>query len=544
MRSLYNFLFVASLLAIILSSSVSCSKSVLDEVPKGFLNPDVVLINKEGFDTYIASIHGSLRSAFFENDDYGYGSNIWDFHVGTDLAMTGDPNINTYVDYRTWVTPTAGQVNHHWEQAYLRLIPRANTVIEYAEKPEVSWKTPLEKNQTIAEARFLRAYAYNLLVNLYGGVPIVDKVAQGPQLNYERATKEQVLEFIIADLEFASTHLPKTTNLEGRVVKAAADHLLAELYLHVNQPQKAITAASSVINDGNYQLMQSRFGKYANQPGDVFSDLFKDNNQNRATSGNKETIWAMQFEFQTPGGIPKGGGGNGMLRAFGPRYFAIKDPDGKTAMRVVDSLGRPVGWFRGTNYFNHTIWENSETDIRNSPFNIRRDFYYNEPASNYFGQKVNPATAVDLDTMYWYYPYIRKIEGEALAGATYGRTFKEHYLIRLAETYLLRAEAYMKAGDLIKAADDINTIRTRAKATLITPDQVTIDFILDERARELMLEELRRNTLSRLGLLVQRVRQYNPKSGPTIQDYHQYFPIPQKFIDANLDNPIEQNPGY
>jgi len=544
MRSLYNSLFVASLLAIILSSSVSCSKSVLDEVPKGFLNPDVVLINKEGFDTYIASIHGSLRSAFFENDDYGYGSNIWDFHVGTDLAMTGDPNINTYVDYRTWVTPTAGQVNHHWEQAYLRLIPRANTVIEYAEKPEVSWKTPLEKNQTIAEARFLRAYAYNLLVNLYGGVPIVDKVAQGPQLNYERATKEQVLEFIIADLEFASTHLPKTTNLEGRVVKAAADHLLAELYLHVNQPQKAITAASSVINDGNYQLMQSRFGKYANQPGDVFSDLFKDNNQNRATSGNKETIWAMQFEFQTPGGIPKGGGGNGMLRAFGPRYFAIKDPDGKTAMRVVDSLGRPVGWFRGTNYFNHTIWENSETDIRNSPFNIRRDFYYNEPASKYFGQKVNPATAVDLDTMYWYYPYIRKIEGEALAGATYGRTFKEHYLIRLAETHLLRAEAYMKIGDLIKAADDINTIRTRAKATLITPDQVTIDFILDERARELMLEELRRNTLSRLGLLVQRVRQYNPKSGPTIQDYHQYFPIPQKFIDANLDNPIEQNPGY
>jgi hypothetical protein len=276
----------------------------------------------------------------------------------------------------------------------------------------------------------------------------------------------------------------------------------------------------------------------------VFSDLFKDNNQNRNTSGNRETIWAMQFEFQTPGGIPKSGGGNGMLRAFGPRYFAIRDPDGKTAMRVVDSLGRPVGWFRPTSYFNYQLWENSGTDIRNSSFNIRRDFYYNEPTSRFFGQKVNPATARDLDTFYWYYPYIRKIEGEALAGATYGRTFKEHYMMRLAETFLLRAEAYLLKGDKQKAADDINRVRGRARASLITANDVTIDFILDERARELMLEELRRNTLSRMGKLVERVRKYNQKSGPNIQDYHALFPIPQKFIDANLESKIAQNPGY
>jgi starch-binding outer membrane protein, SusD/RagB family len=190
------------------------------------------------------------------------------------------------------------------------------------------------------------------------------------------------------------------------------------------------------------------------------------------------------------------------------------------------------------------VWENSGTDIRNSSFNIRRDFYYNEPSSRFFGQKVDRTTARDLDTFYWYYPYIRKIEGEALAGATYGRTFKEHYLIRLAETYLLRAEAYLLKGDKQKAADDINKVRGRAKATLITANDVTIDYILDERARELMLEELRRNTLSRMGKLVERVRKYNQKSGPNIQDYHALFPIPQKFIDANLETKITQNPGY
>ncbi len=532
-----------ALLLFLLISANSCKDDVLDEVPLAFLNPDVVLVNKSGFDTYIASVHAVLRSAFFENDDYGYGSNVWDFQVGTDVGMTGDPGINTYVDYRTWVTPTAGQVNHHWEWAYLKVIPRANTVIEYAEKPAAVWKDEAEKNAAVAEARFLRAYAYNILANLYGAVPIVDHVATGPKLDFRRNTRDEVLAFVAKDLEFASQWLPRSTTQDGRVVKAAADHLLADVYNAQGQYDKAIASASAVINDGQYQLMTNRFGKYTGQPGDVFSDLFKDNNQNRSTSGNKETIWALQFEFQTPGGIPKAGGGNGTLRAWGPRYFAIKDPDGKTAMTVTDSLGRPVGWYRPTSYFNFTIW-NDPNDIRNSRYNIRREFYYNEKSSKYFGQKVNPKTAVDLDTMYWYYPYIRKIEGEALAGATYGRTFKEFYLMRLAETYLLRAEAYLMKGDKQKAADDINIVRARAKATPVSAANVTLDYLLDERARELMLEEFRRLILNRMGKLVERVKKYNPKAGPTIQSYHNFFPVPQKFIDANLEAKVDQNPGY
>ncbi len=530
-------------LLVLLGLNTACKDDVLKEVPKDFLSPQSVLTNKAGFDTYITSLHAGLREAYFLNDNVGDGTNIWDFQIGTDVGSTGDPAQNMFKDYRIWLTPSLTAVNYHWEWAYQTIIPRANTIIDYANRPTAVWKDEAEKNAVIAEARFFRAYAYNVLANLYGDVPIVDKVATQPVLDFVRTPRKEVYAFAVADLEFASQWLPKSTTQDGRIVKAAADHLLAELYISTAAYDKAIASASAVINDGQYQLMTTRFGKYATQPGDVFSDLFKDNNQNRATSGNKETIWAMQFDYQTPGGIPKVGGGNGMIRAWGPRYFAIKDPDGKTAMAVVDSLGRPVGWYRPTNYFNYTIWAD-KSDIRNSSNNIRREFYYNEPTSKYFKQKVNPATAKDIDTLYWYYPYIRKIEGEALAGATYGRTFKEHYLMRLAETYLYRAEAYLLKGDTQKALDDINVVRSRAKAKPATLAEVSIDYILDERARELMLEELRRLTLSRMGKLVERVKKYNPRSGPNIQPQHALFPIPQKFIDANLNAKIPQNPGY
>jgi hypothetical protein len=124
--------------------------------------------------------------------------------------------------------------------------------------------------------------------------------------------------------------------------------------------------------------------------------------------------------------------------------------------------------------------------------------------------------------------------------------------MRVAETYLLRAEAYFRKGDRVNAAADINIIRARAKARAIQSSDVTEDFILDERSRELVVEEPRLRTLIRMGRLVDRVRTYNsapsvvngPSAGRTIKDHNRYWPIPQKVIDANTGAKFEQNPGY
>src|SRR5690606_30986152 len=98
-------------------------------------------------------------------------------------------------------------------------------------------------------------------------------------------------------------------------------------------------------------------------------------------------------------------------------------------------------------------------------------------------------------------------------------SFTDSYIFRLAETYLLRAEAYIGKGDGVNAAKDVNIVRARANASPATSEEMTIDYILDERARELHWEELRVLTLMRLGKMVERVRTYNSLVGHSIADH-------------------------
>jgi hypothetical protein len=121
--------------------------------------------------------------------------------------------------------------------------------------------------------------------------------------------------------------------------------------------------------------------------------------------------------------------------------------------------------------------------------------------------------------------------------------FRDQYAIRLAETYLLRAEAHLGAGNAASAADDINAVRARAEAPLITAGDVDMGYILDERARELCYEEFRAVTLMRLGMLVERTRAENPLMD-SWQDHNNLWPIPFSEIEKNIEAELTQNPGY
>ena len=531
--------YIALLLAVFFCIS-SCDDAILDEEPLSSLSADNTLTSKTGFETYLNGLVWAAREEYTQNDNTFFITNF----PGTDVGEDAGAEYFTYRNWISYLTPVTPEVRANWNWAYSTMLPQANTIIVYANRPqsESIWESEAEKNAVIAQAKFYRAYTYNFLANLYGGVPIVDTILNTPRFDYTRAPRQQVYEFAKNDLEFASEWLPVLTDLEGRIVKAAADHLLTEVYISLGEYDKAIESASSVINSGNYQLMTSRFGNYQDQPGDVYSDLFLGGNQNRS-SGNLESIYVWQFEEFTEGG----GGtrdGNASIRNLGPFLTHITDPDG-VPMIPTDTLGRGVGRARGTIYSLYDIW-NDASDIRNSVFNFRRVFYYNNPNSNYYGQVVEPKTSAE-DTLRSMYPYPRKIEGEPWENNnTSGRITDDVYVYRLAETYLLRAEAYIRKGDLVNAAADINIVRSRAQAAPVAPGEVDLDYILDERARELLFEEPRRRTLIRMGNLVERVREYGllESSRNTIQDYHGLWPIPQEVIDANLGADLEQNPGY
>ncbi len=529
---------------------VSCNKDFLKEVPPSQFSTVGVLTSEAGFNNYMTALHASARDEMSARDGSTY---FYIMQNSTDVASFGNASV-TSNNYTTLLTPTANAVTWVWDWAYKEMLLRANTIIVYAQKPELQgiWSSESAKNAIIAEAKFLRAYTYNMLANLYGGVPIVDTIYLAPKNDFVRATREQVLDFARQDLEFASQWLPPSVPKEkdGRVVKAAADHLLAEVYISLNQYQKAIGAANNVINSGLYHLMTARFGSQKSLPGDVFSDLFRDGNQNRS-SGNMESIYVWQFEDMTPGG-QGGSNANNRLRNWGPWYERLRDPAGRSGMVVVDSLGRGTGQVRPTPYFLYQIWQgNFNTDMRNSKYNIRREFRWTNPSSTYFGQVVTGPFTAEVDTMQNYYPQIRKIEGN-VGTLTHtnvnwsGRTYQDFMVFRLAETYLLRAEAHFRAGDLINAANDINVVRARANASLIQPSNVSLEYILDERARELITEEPRRRTLVRMGKLVERVKTYSIRAATrnSVAAHHQWWPIPQTAIDANTSAVLEQNPGY
>src|SRR5680860_898811 len=116
------------------------------------------------------------------------------------------------------------------------------------------------------------------------------------------------------------------------------------------------------------------------------------------------------------------------------------------------------------------------------------------------------------------------------------------YEARLAETYLIRAEAYWRKGENQLAADDINVVRSRVQAPDVIAADVDIDYILDERARELIFEENRLRTLHRLNLLVERNNQYNPEFN--YESYQNLWPIPFSEIEKNTEAELTQNPGY
>ncbi|TGV04209.1 RagB/SusD family nutrient uptake outer membrane protein [Flavivirga rizhaonensis] len=545
------------LIGLVLVTAGSCNEQdFLKEEAFGFYSPENSYTSPTQIESAIAKMHENVRNMLFENNDRSFI-----FQYTADYAYDAINPTHALNSWADRVFPEAGEVDWMWRSFY-KIIFNANVIL--GRIGAIEYSSEEERAAHIAEAKFFRAWSYRGLGIIFGGVPLTLEEATSPVRDYVRASRQDVWNLIIQDLTEAVPDLPGADDVaDGRVTKGAANHLLTEMYIIVQDYDKAISAATEVIENSGYALMQNRFGSRSGEPGDVYWDLFRRDNQNRG-SGNTESIWVSQYEYLTPGG----GRGDNLPRFLMPLYWQLKDDNGENLFTGPNENfgGRGIGWWAPTDYWLIDVWQNSNADMRNSEFNIIRDIVANNPASAFFGQPIIASGAIDDDFPdpynRWWNVIIAKgaplgnFPEEVIQDPATGLTtnfanssYRDRYMMRLPETYLLRAEAYLLKGDAASAAGDINIVRARVNADPVSPGDVDMDYILDERARELFAEELRLLTLMRMDKIVERVRKYDPMhngkyASNGINDHQNLWPIPNQEIERNTEAVLEQNPGY
>ncbi len=548
-----NYLYKFSIV-LVLATFIACTNDFLKETPPHFIATENLFTSFEGLETGINGLYSLARS-----EREGFGSQLI-----ADMAMNGTDNICT--NHRLsgfnsiasmWGTnnnPSASFYANAFEWLY-SIINSANTIIEFVDNnsESIEWKDPENKNRILAEAKAIRGWAYRHLSFGWGDVPLNLNPSTGSfiKTDWQRTPVAEVRKQIISDFLFAEKYIPNEAFLPGRMTKGAVQHYLAEMYLTINKPDSGLYWANQVINNSAYKLITDRYGVKSDQPGVPFMDMFQDGNTNRE-EGNTEALWVFQFENNIIGG-----GDNGIMRRHHiSRYVNIKIDGVSPLQYTIDRGGYGLGRMSLTKW---AIDNYEPQDDRGSHYAIRKFFILQDATANFpapadrlppgwsYGDTLhlkwdNDITTKNRGRTNW--PFSRKVEDVDPNNISGSSGYKDAIYLRLADTYLLKAEAEYKLGNLAEAAKSINVLRRRANASEINASDVNIDFILDERSRELVLEEHRRYTLLRTGKWLERTKKYNFNGGQEISEKDTLFPIPQIVIDANLTEKMPQNPGY
>ena len=529
-------IIILLIMLVSLASLFSCEEEeFLAENPKDDLFAENLYTDYDGFRMALNALYDMTARKERESITGSFEqSAIW--KIGTDNGRGNYTYSSMYgiSNYSERNNPTYGTFEDTFNWLY-RVVNSANTLITRSENPDVEWEGASEeekqanKNRVVAQAKLFRAWAYRHLIYSFGAVPLSTEEITGANYrnDWERTSVSEIKKQIEEDLLYAEEYLPETYENPDVLPKAVARHYLAELYLSMEEPEKAEEKALAVANNSAYSLITERYGVNADEPGVPFMDQFQDGNV-LPSEGNTEVLWVILNEPDVEPGESR----NIMRRTWVNRYYY-------DAPITAEHGGRGIGRATMTKW-SLDIYESQ--DDRFSEFAIRKYYLDSEGDTAFHTRTFDNWTGIRDSE----WPSTRKWDWvhPDPARLTDAGQYNDQPYLRLAETYLLLAEAQMKIGKNAEAAEWINKIRRRANASEITAGEVTMDFILDERSRELLTEEHRKHTLVRTGTFLERTRSHDPRAAENVQDYHKYFPIPQSVIDANTDYPMEQNPGY
>ncbi|MFT6865659.1 MAG: hypothetical protein ACJA08_000482 [Cyclobacteriaceae bacterium] len=548
-----HYIIKTFILAVTILVSVSCQDQFLDQEIPHVIAPDNLYVDEVGFDAGLNGLYALARveraGLPSNSNPTGNSNNLTCamMMAGTDIIYGNRPwNAELFLnDWGEQVLGNAAQgyFSGTWNWLY-EIINASNTIINRADQFGGGGIDESTLNRISGEAKTMRAWAYRHLTFLYGDVPLVKEESTGEnvRLDWERTSVADIREFIKEDLEFAVMHLPEVHLNDGKIIKAVAQHYLTELLIIEEEYSAAISLALEAIG-GSRSLVTNRYGVNSSFPGTPYSDMFLSGNSN-PSEGNTEALWVLQNEYEVEGGQ----GHNIMRRWFMSEYSSSSG--GAPGLAVtIDRGGRGNTRLSATKFVFDLYRDNNGVviDDRGDEFSWRTYFVVSEE---------DPSTAGSVGDTLWLdftpedplgdriRPYTRKWDWSHVVDPSESRAFNDQIYLRLADTYLLLAEAYFKNSDPNNAAFYINELRNRANATQVTPAEIDIDLILDERARELFSEEHRRYTLLRNNKWIERTNLYNVNASGKMIERDKLFPIPQSFIDANLDFKISNNPSY
>ena len=537
----------------------------------------------QGFEDAVKATYSWLKPYY--GVERGFTMTVFGTDVHTNGADGGNKSINFY---DTELNAEQDLMRDTWRDFY-RGINQANAVINRAEN--IEGLDEQLKNERFAEVRFLRALYYFNLVRTFGDVHLSLEETEGVQTEANRTSISEVYaQAIIPDLENAVATLPSEQGDEGRVTKPAAEYLLGQAlltrsyqpYAESDDASRAEALFTSVIENYGFELAENYLDLWGLDTLGVPVNI-------ASAEDNAEIIFAVQnSKSQVDEGLDTEG-----HRAH--LYFLMEYDKLPGMTRDIEN-GRPWKRFRPTDYhlslwnreidrrydetYKHVWYSNNEggiptwsqeeaafipegKSVGDPKFEVGDTAVYIPGpglAQNWDAEAkrsapyivITPEPQFDGDNRFYseiWYPTLNKFIDNTRPDRQHQQGQRDFYLMRLGEVYLLRAEARLQQGNAAGAAEDINVIRRRAawegmeEAMTITPAEATLEFLLEERAREMDGEGHRWFTLTRTGTLVERVRAYNPFGAPNIQDYHIIRPIPIEQIDRT-EGGYPQNPGY
>ncbi|MGB8192640.1 MAG: RagB/SusD family nutrient uptake outer membrane protein [Chitinophagaceae bacterium] len=582
MKSL-KYIFKFTLAALLLAGVYSCNK--LQEYNPSNATADAAWSTPEGFITAVNAAYSEQRSWYGKEDGFFMSES------GTDLWYNRDKN--TYARQMTQydgLTPADG--NPH-KAAWILLwkgINQANAAINRVD--QAGFTSEVEKNKRLGEVRFLRAFYYWHVVETFGGVMLRTTETQSPVLTATRSSVPEFYDLIISDLEFAAQNLPADWGNEySRAAKKSALGFLARAYLSRayyssgTEAQTYFTKARDVAMDVINRKAELKVSLWTN-----YADLFNPARNKDLGKANGEALYVVSNS--TNPGLNYDDQGNRSFHVFTEPY------PGKPGL--IQSL---VYGFEGNrrlmptlsllNFYDETkdaryeasfqeVWLANSTT--NFTWTAALATTYNKDAS-VVGKVIAPGDTAMLITkrpipdkrLRKYVVYDREDvyndNGTIKTGNNYvplnkfrdpdratpstQSGSKDVIVMRLAEMYLIAAEAEFKLGNNAAAATQINVLRTRAAkpgqtaAMQISAADINADFILAERARELAGEYIRwfdvkrmKNGQSGAENFSTYIKRLNPDI-TKVQDFHRLRPIPLAEMQA-LQNAAEfgQNPGY